>query len=387
MIVRPWALGLIIPVLLALPLTRAWAAPAPAGPPPIQAAAAIVVDASTGTTLWSRNADAPRPMASVTKLMTLLLAVQAIRLGRVHWHDRVPVSLAAYRTGGSQIWLEPGERLTLRQMLTALAVGSANDAAVAVAEFLSGSTANFVVEMNREAARLGMRGTHFANPHGLPDLAHYSTARDLALLGLAAVRHPALLRLTAQREDRTLRNGRGGTLWLINQNRMLRTFPGTDGLKTGYTRAAGFCLVVTALRGHTRLLAVILGAPTSRQRFVDATALLNWGFSNFRTRLAVSADKILGRVAVRRGRSAWVSAVALHPLYLTVRRDVSTPLTTEIALRPVVAAPVRRGQVLGWVTVAMNGKPVGRVPLIARSGIAAVSWPDLAWRYFWRLVA
>jgi D-alanyl-D-alanine carboxypeptidase (penicillin-binding protein 5/6) len=165
------------------------------------------------------------------------------------------------------------------------------------------------------------------------------------------------------------------------------TAPGTDGLKLGYTRAAGFCLVVTALRGHTRLLAVILGAPTSRQRFADATALLNWGFSNFRTRLAVSADQILGRVAVRRGQSAWVSAVARRPLYLTVRRDVSTLLTTKIALAPVVAAPVRRGQVLGWATVAMNGKPVGRVPLIARSGIAAVSWPDLTWRYFWRLVA
>jgi D-alanyl-D-alanine carboxypeptidase (penicillin-binding protein 5/6) len=364
-----------------------WAAPGPTPVPPIAAPAAIVVDATTGQTLWAKNPDAERPIASVTKLMTLLLAVRAIERGKARWNDLVPVSLAAYRTEGSQIWLEPGEHLPLRQMLIAIAVGSANDASVAVAEYLAGSTEAFVAAMNREAARLGMTHTHFVNPHGLPAVGHYSTAADLARLGMAAVRYPALLRLTSQWEDRTIRNGRGGTLWLINQNRLLRTFPGTDGLKTGYTQAAGFCLVATAVRDGTRLLVVVLGDPSSRQRFDDATALLTWGFQNYRTVTAIAPGQILGRVTVRRGSASSVTAVPLRPVFLTVLREGSERPTVSVSLPTAIGAPVIAGQQLGWATVRLGGRQVARVPLVAARPVAALSFVRLAWRYFWQLVA
>jgi len=364
-----------------------WAAPDPTPVPPIAAPAAIVVDATTGQTLWAKNSDAERPIASVTKLMTLLLAVRAIQRGKARWNDMVPVSLAAYRTQGSQIWLEPGEHLPLRQMLTAIAVGSANDASVAVAEYLAGSTEAFVAAMNREAARLGMAHTHFVNPHGLPAVGHYSTAADLARLGMAAVRYPALLRLTSQWEDRTIRNGRGGTLWLINQNRLLRTFPGTDGLKTGYTQAAGFCLVATAVRGGTRLLVVVLGDPSSRQRFEDATTLLTWGFQNFRTVTAIAPGQVLARVAVRRGSVPSVAVVPLRPVFLTVRREGADRPSVTVSLPAVTGAPVAAGQRLGWATVRLGGREMTRVPLVAARGVTALSWARLTWRYFWQLVA
>jgi D-alanyl-D-alanine carboxypeptidase (penicillin-binding protein 5/6) len=373
-------LGLCVPGARAL-------AEAPPPPAPVTARAAILVDADTGDVLWAKNPDRPVPIASVTKLMTLVLALQAVHQGKASLNDLVPVSMEAYQTGGAQIWLEPGERLTLKQMLTAIAVGSANDAAVAVAEYLAGSTAAFVSAMNREAARLSMTHTHFANPHGLPAVDHYSTARDLARLAEAAVRVPGLLDLTRQWEDRTIRNGKGGTLWLVNQNRLLRTFPGADGLKTGYTREAQFCLVATARRHDTRLIAVVLGAPTSKDRFQDAALLLSWGFQHFRTVRVIGRGDVVGRVAVLRGDRRWVEAVAAQSLNLTVPRKGGATVTQTLQLAAQAGAPVPAGMPLGRLTVRVGDRVVATVPVVARTGVRGVGVPELVWRYFWRILA
>jgi D-alanyl-D-alanine carboxypeptidase (penicillin-binding protein 5/6) len=355
--------------------------------PVVTARAAILMDARTGQVLFERDADKPLPVASLTKLMTLVLAFRAIQRGRAHLDDLVPVSEAAYRTEGSQIWLEPGERLPLRQMLTAIAVGSANDAAVAVAEYLAGSTDRFVAAMNAEAAQLGMRHTHFANPHGLSAPDHYSTARDMALLARVAVRMPALLALTRQWQDRSIRNGRGGTLWLVNHNRLLRTYPGVDGLKTGYTRQAGYCLVATARRGSTRLIAVVLGAPTSAARFDSAANLLTWGFGRFRTVTLVERGAVVGRVRVLRGRAEYVDAVAGRAAAVTVLRSHTPQVTQTVALPTAVGAPVRAGQALGSLTVREEGRVLAVVPLVAGQAVRGIAWPELVWRYFWQMVS
>jgi D-alanyl-D-alanine carboxypeptidase (penicillin-binding protein 5/6) len=355
-------------------------------PPAVAARAAILVAARSGQVLAQYNAHRKLPMASVTKLMTLVLAFRAVDRGRVKLSDWVPVTHEAYKTEGSQIWLEPGELLTLRQMLTAIAVGSANDASVAVAQFLAGSTDAFVAEMNREADRLGMSDTHFDNPHGLPSLNHHSSAADLARLAEAAVRLPGLLKLTSQWQDRTIRNGKGGKLWLVNQNRLLRTYPGTDGLKTGYTSAAGFCLVATTLRSHTRLIAVILGAPSSSARFKDATSWLSWGFSHFRTVEAMTRGREFGVVRVHRGRLSRVRVVASRGVWATVPLGSKDPtITSRIAAS--VEAPVRADQTLGEAVVKWPDGRVDRVKLVAGRAVPAVGVPELFWRFFRSLVA
>lgn len=372
-------------VLASGPLVGA-AAPPVLPPPAVSARASVLIDGRTGQVLASTHPDRELPMASVTKLMTLVLAFRAIQRGQARLSDWVPVSEEAYRTGGSQIWLEPGERLTLHQMLTAIAVGSANDASVAVAQFLAGSTAAFVARMNREAARLGMRHTHFDNPHGLPSLQHYSTAADLARLAMAAVRMPGLLAVTSAWQNRTLRNGKGGTLWLVNQNRLLRTYPGTDGLKTGYTSAARFCLVATTLRQGTRLIAVVLGAPTSRERFRDATALMSWGFSHFQSVPVVRARARMGMVRVARGRVQQVWAVAPRGLWLTEARG-APPAKIQVILPRIVEAPVRAGQRLGSAVVRPADGHPQVVPLVAATAVSAVELPELFWRFFRTIVA
>ena len=365
---------------------RAEAASVP-GAPVVHAKAAILVDASSGQVLWSLNPHRELPMASVTKLMTLLITFQALRRGKVSLSDWVPVSDAAYRTGGSQIWLEPGERLTLKQMVTAIAVGSANDAALAVGEFLAGSTEAFQTAMNAEARRLGMRRTQFQNPHGLPAAGHYTTPADLARLARAALAYPELVRLTSQRQDRTIRNGKGGTLWLINQNRLLTTFPGADGLKTGYTSEAGFCIVASARRGSTRMIDVVLGAPSSTARFDSAASLLSYGFSQFRTVDVIRRGDVVGRIPVIRGSKPAVTVVAAQGFSVTLPRSGGAAVQQSLQLPARLGAPVARGERVGRLVVTAGGRVLGRVPLVAAQSVRAVGMPELAWRYFWRILA
>lgn len=365
--------------------STAWAA-APPTPPITTAKAVALIDTTTGRELYQQHASVELPMASVTKLMTLYLAIEALNQHKIRLNELVPADETAYHISGSQIWLRPGERLTVDQMLRAIAVGSANDAAYALGTFLSGSEAQFVSVMNHTAQHLGMTHTHFMNPHGLPAPDHYTTAHDLALLGQAAVHLPLLLHYTREWQDRTIRNGKGGQLWLINQNRLLRTYAGADGLKTGYTQQAGFCMVATAHRFGTRLVAVVLGAPTSKARFQDAATLLTWGFQHYRTVEVVPAAAIPHSVLVSQGKPSRVSLVIRGSRYLTLPIAEQNQMRYRVELPERVKAPVRQGQVLGYVALNQGTTEVGRLRLVAARNVRKLGLGELTWEYFWKVI-
>lgn len=383
---RQWISGLLSIAALCGTSAAVWAAPAPNQPTGIHAKAVELLDAQSGKILYSEHAHERLPMASVTKLMTLYLAVQAIQRHQISLHDLVPVTDEAYRVKGSQIWLEPGERLTVDQMLKGIAIGSANDAAFALGEFIAGSPQGFVNQMNRTAARLGMTGTHFTNPHGLHSSQHYTTAHDLGILARHAVKYPMLLHYTSMWQDRSIRNGKGGTLWLISHNRLLRQFAGCDGLKTGYTSQAGFCIAATALRGNTRMIAIVLGAPSAKDRNATAANLMTWGFRNFRSLPIVSAGQPMAKVKVARGDRVAVSAIAARNLVVTVPIDAVPSIKVTRHVVQKVEAPLRKGQVLGWVRVLRGHQVQAQVSLVSDHAVRAVGFPELWWRY-WGKVA
>ncbi|MDA8345828.1 MAG: D-alanyl-D-alanine carboxypeptidase [Thermaerobacter sp.] len=343
----------------------------------VSAPSAVLVEASTGQTIFSKNAQEERPPASMTKLMTLHLALNAVAVHRARMTDPVSVSENAYRLGGSQIWLEPGETIAFGQLLRAIAIGSANDACMAIAEHLAGSEGAFVAQMNAEAKRLGMTRTHYANSHGLDQEGHYTTAADMAKLGRAVVNDPGLLALTSQREDRTIRDGKGGHLWLINHNRLLGKVPGIDGLKTGFTSRAGYCLTATAERQGLRLIAVVMGDATSKQRFADTSALLQSGFSNYEAVLLAKSGQSLGTVKVLRGTQVSVPVVvardvrAVHPRGEKLKVKLQPKLPTELR------APVRRGQAVGEAQIVAGGKQIAAVPLVANECVHRATWVGL----------
>jgi len=360
-------LALMLSLLTTVPVTGAGLSS-----PPIHAPEAIVMDAASGEVLFAKDATTARPPASMTKLMTLYLVADAIEKGRVHLTDRVPVSMAAYKTGGAQIWLEPGEALPVSQLMRAIAIGSANDACVAVAEHVAGSEAAFVDQMNQTARRLGMRGTHFANSHGLDDPHHLTTARDMAVLARAVLEKPMIVKALVQREDRTIRNGRGGKLWIINHNKLLWRYPGILGLKTGYTSGAGFCLTSAAHRQGMTVIAVVMGDATSKDRFEDAAALMNWAFQTHVLKLVVPGGKVLGHVTVAKGETERVAAVTPHDVRVMLAQGskVKTRITSH--LKTSIPAPVRAGERLGTVTAAVGDKRVS-APLVAKTSVARAS--------------
>ncbi len=363
-----------------------WAAEVRPAPPTVSARAVELMDPASGQVLYAEHAELTLPMASLTKVMTLFLALKSLQQGTIRLDEPVPVSEAAYRIGGSQIWLEPGEMVTVEQLLKAVAVGSANDAAYALGEFLGGSEPAFVAEMNRTAERLGMRHTHFANAHGLNMPDHHTTAGDMAILARAALRVPGLLHYTSLWEDRSIRNGKGGTLWLINHNRLLRQYPGADGLKTGYTREAGYCVVATAQRAGERMLAVVLGAPTSKIRFADAETLMTWGFQHFGTVSVARPNQTLGRIPVRQGAVRAVRAVVPGGFYLTLRKRETKDLRAAVRLVKTVTAPVERGKPLGEIVARLGGRVVSRRTLVAATRVPRAHWLGRAIRYWQRLV-
>ena len=244
---------------------------------PLSSKSAVLIEASTGTVLLERDPHQKLPPASVTKIMTMLLIAEAIDGGKIKMDDLVTCSDYASSMGGSQVYLKAGESMTVSDMLKAIAVASANDACVAMAEHLAGSESAFVAQMNERAAALGMKNTKFCNTNGLPDPNHLTTAYDIALMSKELIKHEKILPYLGIWTDSL----RGGDFGLANTNKLIRYYKGANGMKTGSTNDAGFCLSAAALREGMQLIAVVLGAPTSKERFADATALLDFGFANY----------------------------------------------------------------------------------------------------------
>ena len=331
----------------------------------LKSPSAILIDASSGQVLFAKNADERREPASITKVVTLALTMKALREGKVALTDQVTASPYATSFGGSQIWLEPGEAMSLEDLIYAIAVGSANDASVAVAEHIAGSEQKFVQEMNELARQAGAKNTHFNNPHGLPDANHFVSARDMAIIARYLVtQYPEVLRYTSQWEY-FLREDTNKKLWLVNTNKGLKHFSGMDGLKTGWTSTAGFNLVATAKRGSTRLIGVTLGAERSADRFLDMYRMLNEGFANFETVEITKAGERVATLPVLEGRLDEVGIVTGSSLAITVAKGEADSIEKKLVTPKQVTAPIQKGQKVGSIVALSNGKELGTVDLVA----------------------
>ena len=346
--------------------------------PQVEAAAAVLMEKETGTVLCEQSAHDKREPASVTKIMTLLLVMEALDEGRISLTDPVTVSARAASMGGSQVYLKEGEQMSVEELIKAVAVVSGNDAAVALAEHIAGSEEAFVERMNERAAQLGMADTTFVNCTGLPAAGHLTSAYDIALMSRELLlRHPQV------REDTTIWMDtiRGGQFQLANTNRLVRYYEGCTGLKTGSTDSALYCLSATAEREGMELIAVVLGSPTSAQRFRAAQALLTYGFANY-TLAAVRPDQAIPPVAVSLGVADTVQPVLETGSRILVEKRVLNQITTSLRLTDGVEAPVEEGQKLGELVVSAGDVQLQTIPLVAHQAVARITVPGL----FLRLV-
>ena len=348
------------------------AAEQPADAPQVEAKAAILMEQETGEVLCQQNAHDKLEPASVTKIMTLLLGMEAIDGGQLSTGDTVTVSAHAASMGGSQVYLKEGEQMTVDDLLKAVAVVSGNDAAVALAEHIAGSEEAFVSRMNQRAAELGMEDTTFLNCTGLPAAGHLTSAYDIALMSRALLSHPDIRQYTTIWMDSI----RGGQFQLSNTNRLVRFYPGCTGLKTGSTDSAGYCLSASAERDCLSLIAVVLGSETSAKRFTAAETLLNYGFANY-TLIDALAGQALPPVEVLLGAERWVQPVLQGSGKVVVRRSQLDSVTTELRLAENVEAPVEQDQVLGEVTVLVNGQPLASLPLTAQTAVERLTIPGV----------
>ena len=358
-------------VLCALLLTTGAAALPAMGE--LKAKSAALYD-QNGQMLYEYNAEQPLQPASVTKIMTMLLAIEAIDRGEVKLTDMVTGSAHAASMGGTQIWLKEGEQLSMDEMLKAIAVGSANDCAVAVAEHLCGTETAFVEKMNARAKELGCTGTTFVNANGLDagEQKTMTTARDLALISVELLRHPKILDYTTIWMDTI----RGGQFSLANTNKMLRSYQGLIGLKTGYISEAGFCISAAAERDGMTLIATVMAAPTKEDRMADATALLNYGFANFAP-YTPDLSEALTPVPVTMGRAETVDVEAGACGTLIVEKEKLAGLQTRVTLPESVEAPVAAGQVLGTAEVLDGETVLASIELTAAAAVERLTFRDL----------
>ncbi|MCL6450542.1 MAG: D-alanyl-D-alanine carboxypeptidase [Acetobacteraceae bacterium] len=364
------------------PPTPAQAEASPPGPFRVEATAAYLLDATTGQELQAQDAGRPLDPASLVKMMTLRLVYRDLAQGRATLEDRVPVSVKAWRTGGSRMFIDPRQKVRLEDLILGVAVSSGNDACVALAEYLAGSEEAFVAEMNREAERLGLSGTRFCNSHGISEPGQQMTARDAAVLGARLVTdYPESLAALSAREFTY--NG----ITQPNRNRLLFIDPTVDGIKTGHTEAAGYNLVATARRDSMRLVAVVMGAPSEAVREEAAARLLDYGFRNFTTQVLARPGEALGRVAVYKGRRNWVEVTPARLLAVTLPRGQEGAARWTLKLRGALVAPVAAGQEVGELLALVDQQVVARAPAAAASAVARGNWLKVAWdsiRLFFR---
>jgi len=345
----------------------------------IPAKSAILMDVATGTVIYEQDPHTPLAPASVTKVMTMLLIMEAIDSGKIGWYDTVTASEAAAAKGGSQIFLKVGETMSVSDMVKSIAVSSANDCACAMAEHIAGSEAAFVERMNQRAKELGMNDTNFVNCTGLDDSEeaknHKTSAYDIALMSRELLaNHPDIKKYTTIWMD-TVRNG---TFGLSNTNKMVRFYDGATGLKTGFTSGAGYCLSASACRDGMELIAVVMGCETSPKRFAACKSLLDYGFANY----ALAAPELpeMPTVPVKLGVADTVTAVPSTQQALLIDKAQKSSVTTQIDLEPEVMAPVSKGQRLGTLSVKAGEQVLTQIPLVAQEAVDRLTWGQVFWQ-------
>jgi D-alanyl-D-alanine carboxypeptidase (penicillin-binding protein 5/6) len=328
------------------------------------AESAVLMDGN-GVILFEKDAHKKLPPASVTKSMTLLLAVEAVEQGRINLADDVYASEDAWHQGGSQIWLEPGEKMSVHDLMIAVAVVSANDAAVALMEHIYGSHQAAVDAMNQKAEEMGLKDTHFSSVNGLPTPDHYMSAYDTALIVKEAIRHPLYLELCGIKEY-WLRDGKN---WLVNTNKLLWWYKGADGLKTGWTEEAKYCFAGTAKRDGLRLIAVVFATPEPRSHLRESMKLLDWGFANFSAVPVVNRGDVVERLKISKGIEKEVQITAAQDLNIIVPKGQSKNIQKKVVTDPDVTAPIQQGQKCGELIVLKDEQEIGRVDLLAEKSV------------------
>lgn len=333
-----------------------------------QARSAVLMDAATGKILYEKDAHERLPMASITKIMTMLLIMEAVDSGKLKLSDKIKTSEYASSMGGSQIFLEPNEIMTVQDMLKGIAIASANDACVAMAEHMYGTEEVFVAKMNERAKQLGMKDTHFVNCNGLPAADHYSSAHDIAIMSRELMKHPEITKWTSVYSD-YLRKDSANPLWLVNTNKLVRFYPGVDGLKTGYTTEAKYCLSATAKRDAFRVIAVVMGEPKPTVRNAEISSMFNYAFSHYTSRILYRQGQTVTAVNVARGVKPRVEAIASDTVGLITEKGKDEDYQTKIQVNE-LQAPIHQGQRIGTLRVFDDDECVAEVPLVARAAVA-----------------
>ena len=359
-------LSLFLCLFILLPAQTQVSAEAPLE---LSAKSALLMEGSTGKILYEKASHEKLPPASVTKIMTMLLVMEALDNGQFKSDDMVSVSPLAASMGGSQVFLEENEQLSVHDMLKAVAVASGNDAAVALAEFTAGSHQGFVDKMNKRAKELGMNDTHFVNCNGLDDDAHLTSAHDIALMSRELMKHPKIFEYTTIWMD-SLRDGSFG---LVNTNKLVRFYQGATGLKTGSTSVAGFCISATAKRDNMDLIAVVLGSPSSKERFADATKMLDFGFANYAVSNSLVSDKELPDLAIKKGLSDTVGIGLAEGFSILLEKSKIGSIEKKISLPDHLNAPIEKNHKVGEVEFLIDGKTVGKCDIVAKEQVKALN--------------
>ena len=348
---------------------------------------AILLDATTGTILYKKNENERLAPASMTKVMSMLLIMEAIDGGSLSLEDEVVISENAASMGGSQVYLQAGEVYQVKELLKGIAVASGNDAVVAMAEKVSGTVDDFVQRMNERAKELGAIDTNFVNPHGLDAENHYTTAYDMALFAKELLKHPTILQYTSIYED-YLQKKDGSSIWLVNTNKLVRFYDGVDGLKTGFTTTAGYCLTATAKKNNLRLISVVMGAETSDKRSSDTTSLLNYGFNTYKTHVVLTSNDSLGIKRVENGVLEKVDVVLTNDYVKLLKQTDAKPNVSFNVQVDSLIAPLRKGDVVGKAQVVdEHGTVIDTLDVTVKEDIMKANWWELFLKNFKHLTA
>lgn len=338
------------------------------------AASAVLIDADSGTVIFEKNSHEKLPPASITKVMTMLLVMEAVENDQLKLTDSVRTSENAASMGGSQIFLEEGEEMTVEDMLKGVAMASGNDASVALAEKIGGTEEQFVQMMNARAKELGMNNTHFMNSNGLPVANHYSTAYDIALVSRELMKYDLIRSFTGKYQD-YLRKDSEKPFWLVNTNKLVRFYQGADGVKTGYTSEAKFCLSASAYRDGMRVIAVVMGAPSTKIRNADVTQMLDYAFAQYSNHVVIEKGATIANLEIEKGMESRVDLVAKEPFSVLIKRGSDTSkIYFEVDMDRSIKAPIVEGQPIGKLTIYQGEQAVKEFELVAPYTIEKVNW-------------
>lgn len=332
------------------------------------AKSAILIEASTGEILFEKNSHERLVPASMTKMMSMLLIVENVEKGVISWDEMVTVSENASSMGGSQILLETNEKMSVRDLFKGIAVASGNDAVVAMAEKIAGTEEAFVSMMNNRAKELGLKDTSFKNPHGLDTANHYSSAYDMAMIAKELVKHEEVLKYTSIYED-YLRQNTDKEIWLVNTNKLVRFYDGVDGLKTGYTSGAGYCLTATAKKNGMRVIAVVMGEPDSKTRNAEVTSMLDYAFAQYEVERVLSTNSVLGKKKIEKGKQKYVTIVPTEDINLLHKKiDNKKNVTYELNIDK-IKAPVKVGDIVGSIDIKEDDKVIKTIDVTVKEDV------------------